>query len=163
MSVYGQKLLFEEGVSAVTATPTCDVGTYRWEGGREYVYAYNGGSAAAIGAPVILTGTTGHTFVVTFATGADKGCTLLGVVRNVAIPAASYGWVCTRGFVDVKAPTSAAVVAADLLIVGDGGGTTRVATYTSSLTQLVAQGSVGRALSTQTAAADGYVTVFLKR
>ena len=161
MAAYGYKEVSEESVSAVTATPSVSLGSRQAEGGREYIYAYNGGSAANKGAPVILTATSGYTFVVTFATAADTPCNLLGVVNNATCAAGSYCWVATRGNVGVYV-ISMAVAASDALIVADAGGSARVATATSSLTQLVKQGFIGNALSTQTAAATGVVSVYLR-
>jgi hypothetical protein len=160
MTAMSYKLVNEETVSAVTATPSVSLGTRRLYSGTEYVYAYNGGSAANKGAPVIITGTSGYTFVVTFATGADIPCTPMGIVENATCASGSYCWVATRGFMDVYV-VSAAVVAGDALIILDGGGSARVATFSSSVTQLTKQGILGYAMSTQTAAATGTVGIYV--
>jgi hypothetical protein len=160
MSSYSYKLVNEESVSAVTATPSVQVGTRRLDDGREYVYAYNGGSIANKGCPVILTATSGYTFVVTYATGADKGSVILGTLHNATCAAGSYAWVATRGIMNAYI-VSAAVIAQDTLIIKDAGGECRVATFTSSLTQLAGGGLiVGRALEVNTAANSGCISVY---
>ena len=83
------------------------------------------------------------------------------VVQNATCAAGSYCWVATRGFPSVYV-VSAAVVAGDALIVIDGGGSARVATFTSSVTQLVKQGILGYAMSAQTAAATGTVGIYIR-
>jgi hypothetical protein len=161
MSSYSYKLVNEESVSAVTATPSVQLGTRRLENGIEYVYAYNASSGTVNkGAPVILTATSGYTFVSTYATGADKGCVILGTVHNATMTVATYGWIATRGIMNVYV-VSAAVAAQDTLIIKDGGGEVRVATFTSSLTQLAGGGCiVGRALEVNTAANSGCISVY---
>lgn len=162
MASYSYKTVHEEGVSSVTATPSVSLGTRRLEGGTEYVYAYNGGSAANKGAPVVMTATSNYTFVVTFATSADAPCQYLGVVQHATCAAGSYCWVATdRGFADVYV-VSNAVAVGDMLIVADGGGSARSATWTSSVTQLSKQGCIGFAMTAQTAAATGTVGVYLR-
>jgi hypothetical protein len=158
---YSYKTVHEEVISAVTATPSVSLGSRRLYGGNEYVYAYNGGSAANKGAPVVMTGTSNYTFVVTFATGADIPCTFLGVVQHATCAAGSYCWVVVKGFADVYV-VSAAVTIGDSLIVADGGGAARPATWTSQVTQLAKQGTIGAALTAATAAATGTVGVYLR-
>jgi|WetSurMetagenome_2_1015567.scaffolds.fasta_scaffold104019_3 hypothetical protein len=160
-NTYGYRTLVEESVSAVTATPSVTLGTRRMEGSTQYVYAYNGGSAANKGAPVIMTATSAYTFVVTFATGADIPCQFLGIVQHATCAAGSYCWVAVEGFADAYV-VSNAVAIGDKLIIADGGGSARSATFTSSVTQLVKQGSIGQAMTAATAAATGTVGIYLR-
>lgn len=160
MSAFSYKLVNEETVSAVTATPSVSLGTRRLEGATEYVYAYNGGSIAYQGAPAILTATSGYSFVVTFATAADMGCTVLGIVQNATIAAGSYGWVAVRGFANART-VATAVALNDNLAVLDAGGSVHAVTFTSSLTQIVDQGTIGKALSISSAGASAVVGVYL--
>jgi len=90
---YGYQLAFTESVSAVTATGTVALLTRRQEGGAEYVYVYNGGSTAAVGLGMIQSGFSAGTVVVTSALG-DR---CAGVVANVDLNAASYGWLKVKG------------------------------------------------------------------
>jgi hypothetical protein len=167
MSVYDQKSLWEETVSAVTATPSEDLGTHRYFGGNEYIYAYNAGGDANKNRIVILTGATGYSFVVTYVTGTgavlDKGNTVLGVVQHATIAAGSYGWICTRGWVDVAASGSSvvAIAAGDALINGLDG-FVRSYTFTSEVTQAVAKGILGYAAQTTTTTGVGAMRFYLK-
>jgi hypothetical protein len=158
---YSYKLVNEETVSAVTATPSVSLGTRRLEGPTEYVYAYNDGAIAQQGAPVILTGCTGYSYVVTFATAADARCTFLGIVQNATVAAGSYGWVAVRGFANART-VATAVALNDNLAVLDGGGSVHAVTFTSSITQLVSQGIIGKALSISSAGASAVVGVFIR-
>lgn len=92
-----------EGVSAVTATPSVQLGTRRNVGGNDYVYCYAAGGAINKGNGVAVTGTSGYSVVVTTVTMTDFG---LGICRNATIAAGSYGWIMTRGFSDFNAGAS---------------------------------------------------------
>jgi hypothetical protein len=94
-----------ESVSAVTATPSVEVGTRRTEAGNDYLYVYNGstetipvGNAAIIGS-----GCSGYTVAVSAVTQVDFG---VGVVKHTAIPTLNYGWILTRGFSGFNAGAS---------------------------------------------------------
>jgi hypothetical protein len=107
-----------------------------------------------------MTGVSAYTFVVTFATGADIPSRFLGIIQHATCAAGSYCWVAIRGFADVYV-ISNTVTIGDNLIIADGGGSARSATYTSSLTQLVKQGIIAPAITAQTAAATGVVGIYL--
>lgn len=100
--MYGQQALFEESVSAVTATNSIELGTRRVVGAREYTYVYNkSSSTASVGYAMVRIGanasaTCGFSGTVSSLSGTDD---LLGVVYNADIPARYYGWVVTRGVV----------------------------------------------------------------
>jgi len=94
---YGVQQLFNESVSAVTATNSIALGTRRVEGANEYVYVYNAGATAAVGYGVIASCNSGFSCVVS----AVIGDQLFGVVQNAELTAAKYGWVVTRGPVHV--------------------------------------------------------------
>ena len=160
MAAYGYKEVSEESVSAVTATPSVSLGSRQAEGGREYIYAYNGGSAANKGAPVIITATTGYTFVVTFATGIDVPGLIFGVVHNATCASGSYCWVATRGMVGAYI-VATAIVAADKLAILDGGGSFHAVTSTSSVTYL-AQNIIGTAMSACTNGNSAIVGMYLR-
>jgi hypothetical protein len=160
MSTYGYALLSGESVSATTATPTVALGTRRLEDGTEYIYAYNGSTAQAIkGAPVIMTATSGYTFVTTFAVADDLACTVLGTVHNATCAAGSYCWVAAGGIVNAYVAT--AVAAQDMISILDGGGQCDVVSFGSALTQILVIGSVlGRAL--EATAASAVVKVLMR-
>jgi hypothetical protein len=133
----------------------------RDEGNCQYVYAYNDGGAANLGAPVILTATSGYSFHVTWASGADTNVAFLGVVNNATCPAASYCWIATRGIVNAYVVTTA-VLATDYLRILDGGGKFRVASFTSLLTRIVGMGLQAKALSACSATYTGVVAAWIR-
>ena len=92
---------YEESVSAVTATPSVELGARRYWKGEEYVYCYNAGGAsiaAALGV-VVVTGASGYSVAAT--SHADTVNPCVGVVKHAAIAAGSYGWVMTKGFTTI--------------------------------------------------------------
>jgi hypothetical protein len=146
---------YNESVSAVTATPSVELGSRQFSDSREYVYMYNGGAVAYPARVVQVSGVTGYTFVVTFASGAGVHAQPFGVVRNATIAAGSYGWVLTRGFTDLKNDGTAVVSVGDL-VVNSLDGLVRVTTATSVVTQTVYGGIVGKAMqATDTCALFG--------
>jgi hypothetical protein len=99
MAYYRQQL-WTETVSAVTATPSVDLGTRRIVGGSEYVYMYNGATVADKRSMVKpLTAGVAYTFSVT--TVAAQVAPVCGTVENQTIIAGSYGWICTKGYTKV--------------------------------------------------------------
>lgn len=146
---------FEEGISAVTATPSVAIGSRRVHQGEEYVYCYNsGGSSAAAGKGVkFITGASGYSVAVTSLT--DTFNPFVGVVKHVAIGSAEYGWVMTRGFASVSV-VSASTADYKMLALGAAGSFIE-ASGTTTLGTAVA---VGYALSHNTGA-GGTVYAFL--
>lgn len=98
MSFYGVAPILFESVSAVTATPSVDLGTRRIDAGNEYVYCYNaGGSTIAVSEGVkFITGASGYSVANTQLTSVANPC--VGVCKHAAIAAGSYGWIITKGF-----------------------------------------------------------------
>ena len=92
---------FDEGVSQVTATPSTRIGSRRQVDGEEYVYCYNaGGATIAQGRGVkFVTAASGYSVAATCLT--DVYSPFVGVAKNVALAAADYGWIMTRGFASV--------------------------------------------------------------
>jgi len=113
---YGTRLLFEESVSAITATPSVALGTRRVEGGNEYIYAYNANTTAAVGRGVIASINSGYSFSVT----AAAGNVLMGVVQNTEFTAAYYGWLLTRGLAKSLPSVNAIGAAAPFAISTNG-------------------------------------------
>jgi hypothetical protein len=91
-----------ESVSAVTATPSVDLGVKRTFAGEDYVYCYNAGTATAVVqmGVKLITGASGYSIARTSVTDVFNPC--VGVVKHVDIPASSYGWIMTRGFATVN-------------------------------------------------------------
>lgn len=101
LEVYGYQSSFEESVSAVTTSPSVELGSRRIHEAEEFVYCYNGGSDQAIaGEGVrILTGASGYSFSQSGVTDVFNPC--IGVVKHATITTGAYGWVMTKGFVSV--------------------------------------------------------------
>jgi hypothetical protein len=97
---------FDETPSGVTATPSTELGSRRFWKGEEYVYCYNAGGATASAqyGVKIATGASGYSIAQTSLTDVCNPC--VGVVKHADIPAASYGWVMTKGFASVKVVTA---------------------------------------------------------
>jgi hypothetical protein len=115
MSNYGLQRVFEESVSAVTAKPSVDLGTERWQGGKKYVYMYNAStSTALVKLGVTYSGMSGYSM--TQSSIAGEGCA--GVVYNAQIGPTEYGWVCVRGHVPVTSLGEAATVKGCGLTIG---------------------------------------------
>jgi hypothetical protein len=105
MSNNGLAELIPEVISAVTATPSIEIGTERWDNGRKYIYMYNKStSTASVQLGVVYSAASSYS--ITVSSVADERCA--GVVIHSDIPALNYGWVCTKGHVDVLAASACA-------------------------------------------------------
>lgn len=119
MAYYKQQL-WTESVSAVTATPSVELGTRRIVNGSEYVYAYNGAATVADQRLIVrgLTAGVGYTFSVTTTSG--MGSPVIGIVENATCAAASYCWLLTKGY------TKAMISGVSTLAVGGALAPTRI-------------------------------------
>jgi len=173
MTAYDYKSVNEESVSAVTATPSVDLGTIRFNGGIQYQYMYNAGGAGNQGCPVLVTGATDYNFVTTYAqidtltaAGAD-GFAFAGVLHNATCAASSYAWVAQRGMIQCR-PESSAIEVGDAVLIKDGGnaiiarsGVTDTATA-AELCSFIVNPVVGQAMEAATAAATGTISVYIR-
>lgn len=99
MSTYGLQQLFEESVSAVTATPSVQLGTERWENGRKYIYMYNKSTSTANATyGVVFSASSGYS--VTISSIGGEG--IAGVVREAQIGPHEYGWVMVKGHTNLQ-------------------------------------------------------------
>lgn len=128
MAFYSVSPVGFESVSAVTATPSVELGTMRLEAGNSYIYVYNdGGSQISKGMIGFLAGTnslsSGYSVTVTNA-ASQAGCfKAVGVAHNATLTTATYGWLCTRGLVNAALDASAVSMnAGDVLVAGVDGG-----------------------------------------
>lgn len=95
MSRYGLDPVLFEGVSAVTATPSVEIGTKRTYAGEEYIYVHAVGTVSmSVGAT--LSGVSGYSVL---ATGLLSGAYCIGFCKHESIVCGSYGWLIQRGFV----------------------------------------------------------------
>ena len=130
-SNYGWQYQFNESVSAVTATPSMLIGTPRVEQGDQYLYVFNtGNSQINPGNIVILSATTSYSVTVSSVTSVD---TPIGVCKHSTITTGAYGWIVTKGFVPLRAPTNSALAVADYVQAGSDGTVTVPASATSYL------------------------------
>ncbi len=107
LKFYGN-IAYDETPSAVTATPSVELGSRRVWKGEEYVYCYNAGGAAiatSVNLGVkLITGCSGYSVAATSITDTVNPC--VGVVKHAQIGAASYGWVMVKGFATVSVVTA---------------------------------------------------------
>lgn len=148
--------VIEESVSAVTATPSVELGVRRFYAGEEYIYCYNsGGASIAAGKGVkFITGASGYSVAATSLTDVFSPC--VGVVKHTAIASAEYGWVMSKGFATVSV-VSASTADYKMLALGAAGSFIE-ASGTTTLGTAVA---VGYALSHNTGA-GGSVYAFIR-
>jgi len=173
MSSYDYKMINEESVSAVTATPSVDLGTVRFHGGIQYQYMYNAGAVGYKGCPVLVTATTAYNFVTTYAqidtltAAAGDGFAFAGTLHNATCAAGSYCWVAQRGMLNCR-PTSSAIVVGDTVLIINGGngvisrtGVTNTASA-AELCSYIVNPVVGVAMEAATAAATGVIKVWVR-
>lgn len=122
-----------------------------------YVLVYNdGGASASVGYGMVLnSGASGYSVTVTSTTSADL---LIGVVKNATFTTGCYGWLLTRGFVNVQmAASSAGVAARGLLELGANGLFVPKSNITNSL-----DNACGQAMAAINTSASGsaFISVF---
>ena len=94
---YGLSPVVFESISAVTATPTVQLGTIRFHDGEYYEYVH-AAKTIPIGYGAVYSGTSGHTVVTT---GAVSGEHCAGVCKHESITSGSYGWLMKKGVVNM--------------------------------------------------------------
>lgn len=111
-----------ESVSNVTATPLVEVGTVRREGDEEYIYVYNAGSSTAgVNKGVVVSAVSGYSVTVSSVTMVDI---CVGHVKHAAIPTGSYGWICTKGWIQADAHADQSFAAGALAVLAADGALT---------------------------------------
>lgn len=105
MDVYSGPAI-EESVSAVTLSPSVDLGQERVHKGDRYKYCYNaGGSSVNVGYGVALvTAASGYSVAGTGVT--DVPLPMVGAIKHATMITASYGWVLTKGFLNLHTANS---------------------------------------------------------
>lgn len=95
------------------------VGDTRVYGNENYVFCYNNGNSQILpGDGVILSAVSGYSVTLSSTTSVDL---LVGVVKHATIATGYYGYVCTRGFVNVNMGTNLSAAAGSLLILAADG------------------------------------------
>jgi len=131
-----------------------ELGTRRYEQGREYVLVYNDcNSNMAIGQGITLqTGASGYSCTISSVTSVDI---VVGVVRHQTISTGYYGWAVTKGITYVKMmATSGTVAAGDLLEIGGNGLFYKASNTTGNIAP-----AVGKALEAIVSSATGLAYV----
>lgn len=120
MAFYSENPVLFESVSAVTATPSVDVGTRVVVGNNAYIYAYNNGnSQISVGRCAVVSALSGYSVTVSSISGDFP----VGVVKHATLTTATYGWLLTQGFVDnmTNGMASTAITAGDpIQVAADG-------------------------------------------
>lgn len=140
MAFHGIDPVNFESVSAVTATPSVELGTRRMDSGNDYVYVYNGSTAAQISkgqmgflSPTNLS--SGFTVTVSNAASQSGGERCVGVAHNATITTGAYGWLATRGICYAALDASeVSMNSGDLVVPGvDGGFVVAAATLSTGV------------------------------
>lgn len=119
---YGYVNLFEETVSAVTATNSVGLGQTRHYNGVDYVYAYNAGNSQINpGYGVIASANSGYSCTLSSAIG-DR---CFGVVHNATATTGTYFWLAQQGFVHIQASDTASAAVQGARFFMDANGTFR--------------------------------------
>jgi hypothetical protein len=123
MTHYANRPVNFYGVSLTTKTLGVndpEPGYRQTVGDEDYVFVYNAGNSIIDkGMGCVASAVTGYSVTVSSVTSADF---LMGVAINKSIATAEYGWVCTRGFIQVEmGATSGTVAAGGLLELADDG------------------------------------------
>lgn len=117
-TLYDNPVLFQETVSAVTATNTVQLGAVRWVGGSKYRYVYCDTGVAYPGYGVQLTsGGSGYSVC----TAITIGDPCFGVVQNTTMTTATYGWVLVDGIAKVQSAANSSVSANKMLFLTASG------------------------------------------
>lgn len=118
MSIYPIGQNFFESVTMTTLTPSVDLGTRRYEGGKEYIYVYNnGGASITSGYGVTVSLLSGYSVTVSSVT--EVNCCY--GVANVTFATAVYGWIQTKGYVKIKLSADNSMALNDPMILGTDG------------------------------------------
>lgn len=109
-------------ISNVTATLGANspaLGARVLHEGNEYCYVYNAGnSQISPGYACVLSSVSGYSVTVSSTTMVDVA---FGVVKHSTLTTATYGWVLTKGFCDLKTIANSSVAAGDPVTLGGDG------------------------------------------
>lgn len=121
-----------ESVSNVTATNSVDLGTVRVVAGEEYVYVYNdGGSQISVGYGAVMSGNTGFSVTVSANTFFNYP---IGVCKHATLTTATYGWLLTKGFTNLKMEASSSGIVGNPVYLGLAGVAVNIAAANAAMT-----------------------------
>lgn len=143
--------------SMVTATlgkNDPELGT-RWTyGNAEYVFVYSS-DAISVGLAACMTATAGGwTCSVGTVTGVDQP---VGWCQHATLTTGTYGWLATRGIINVQMSVNVSAAIGALLTLGTNG--FMISTQLSAATSVIQGPAYARALSNIASATSGYVYV----
>lgn len=134
-----------ESVSQVTATNSVDLGTVRVFSGEEYVYVYNAGALSmSVGQFAVLSANSGYSLTISSVAAFDLP---MGFCKHSTIPAGSYGWLLTRGFVQARFASNTGGAISDVLYAGSQGNVLSLGNVTASLTCSIVYSPIGYLVS----------------
>lgn len=153
-----------ESVSAITLTPSVDLGTVRVVSGEEYVYVYNdSGATLSVGYGCVMSGNTGFSVTVSSATYFNLP---IGVVKHATFTTLAYGWLLTRGFTNVKMHANSSGIVGDPIYLGAAGtayGITQSNSATTAFSQATSQfGLVPMGVCVQATASAGVAYAYVR-
>lgn len=143
-SIEAIPLLFDEGISAVTATPTVTPGTERYYDGCWWKYIYNIGTSTLTTKHVcVCTGYSAGTVTISSVAqdGSISGLKPVGVCVNADIDPTYYGWVMTKGVATLTSDGGTAVAEGNMVYAVAAGNCTAASgrTGTSNAAVMFAQ------------------------
>jgi hypothetical protein len=122
MTHYANRPVLFAGKSMVTASLGAndpEPGYRMTDGDEDYVFVYNAGASdiePSYGA--VLSAVSGYSVTVSSTTSVDF---LVGVCKHATIAAGSYGWLVSRGFVEVEMEADNSAAAGQLLTLAEDG------------------------------------------
>ncbi len=147
MSVQSIAPIMFESVSAVTATPSVELGTERVVAGEKYVYVHNAGISTAGVGKGLSRPVSAAAGMYSASVSAASGDLCIGFVKHAAIPTLNYGWALTKGLVTVAVASAASSQSLGLKAIGAGTGdvVTLTAGYfaVGELTSAIVSGNSG--------------------
>lgn len=129
------------------------VGDRTRSGDEEYLFVYNtGGEQISPSYGVIVSGVTGYSVSISSVGRADF---CVGVCKNATITTGAYGWVVTKGFVDVECGDDAIAKGDLIAISADGTFGKALASGATTTADTVLNAVCGKAMSAIGSGASG--------
>jgi hypothetical protein len=150
---FGNTPVYMESISAVTATPSVQVGSLRHVGDEQYIYVYNAGNSQINPAyAATVSAVSGYSVTVSSTTSVDIA---VGVCKHVTLTTGTYGWLMTRGFCEIKMGADNSAAAGVPIGIGTDG------TFAHVTQTTIAAGPIlGKAMAAIASGASG--TAFLR-
>lgn len=121
MSVENISPILFESVSAVTATPSVELGTERTVAGEKYVYVHNCGTGSTGVGVGLIRPASAFAGLYSASVSSASGDMCVGFVKHATIPTLNYGWALEDGVVTVAIASSASSLAVGAVGLGANG------------------------------------------